>query len=495
MTIKDLEARSGLPRANIRYYETEGLLSPRRLPNGYRDYSDEDAAELERIKLLRGLRLDIETIRLVQKGALPLEKALFNQLTRLEGERNQADRAAAVCRALEQSRVEYAALDAAQWLPALEAPVSPRPPIPARPNKIGEDWQKDDTDYARFHPWRRFFARMVDSGIGTLLIYALLALVFRADLIGMSAAAQWVVSFLGLAASILVEPLWLHFWGWTPGKWIFGLKVRDKAGEKLSLSDAKDRALGVFSRGLGWNIPIYSIYRLWKSCKCCETCDCPWDAENGVCCVHEGRRGAAVLFVASQALVVFLTVALLLHTLLPPNRGPLTAAQYCENFNFYLSRNGLTDRLDDAGHWQEAPSTVYVHLTGTEHSDLTLTLTDGSVTAVSLSDYSRPPDSAVTSSGSQWIYMQQTMYQIATLALAGAQERFNCFTFDYAGWCKFWTEDDKYDSFTQDFRGLRFIQTVEYSGFDGKYGPSLSAEEGRQTTYRRDVSISLIGDD
>jgi len=36
---------------------------------------------------------------------------------------------------------------------------------------------------------------------------------------------------------------------------------------------------------------------------------------------------------------------------------------------------------------------------------------------------------------------------------------------------------------------------VEYSGFDGKIGPHLSAEEDRQTAYRRDVDISLIGDD
>ena len=28
MTSKEMEARSGVPRANIRYYEAEGLLAP-----------------------------------------------------------------------------------------------------------------------------------------------------------------------------------------------------------------------------------------------------------------------------------------------------------------------------------------------------------------------------------------------------------------------------------------------------------------------------------
>ena len=34
MTSKEMEERSGVPRANIRYYEAEGLLHPERLKNG-----------------------------------------------------------------------------------------------------------------------------------------------------------------------------------------------------------------------------------------------------------------------------------------------------------------------------------------------------------------------------------------------------------------------------------------------------------------------------
>ena len=30
MTSKEMEARSGVPRANIRYYEQEGLIAPQR---------------------------------------------------------------------------------------------------------------------------------------------------------------------------------------------------------------------------------------------------------------------------------------------------------------------------------------------------------------------------------------------------------------------------------------------------------------------------------
>ena len=46
MTIKEIETLSGLPRANIRYYESEGLITPKRAENGYREYSQADAQVL-----------------------------------------------------------------------------------------------------------------------------------------------------------------------------------------------------------------------------------------------------------------------------------------------------------------------------------------------------------------------------------------------------------------------------------------------------------------
>ena len=68
MTIKEIEAETGLPRANVRYYESEGLITPERKENGYRVYSREDAQELMKIKLLRQLGLSVETIKALQQG-------------------------------------------------------------------------------------------------------------------------------------------------------------------------------------------------------------------------------------------------------------------------------------------------------------------------------------------------------------------------------------------------------------------------------------------
>ena len=43
MTIREVEKELGITRANVRFYEKEGLIFPKRNPvNDYRDYSAED---------------------------------------------------------------------------------------------------------------------------------------------------------------------------------------------------------------------------------------------------------------------------------------------------------------------------------------------------------------------------------------------------------------------------------------------------------------------
>ena len=54
MKINEVEALVGITKKNIRFYEEQGLLSPRRnSENGYRDYGEADVAALRQIKLLR----------------------------------------------------------------------------------------------------------------------------------------------------------------------------------------------------------------------------------------------------------------------------------------------------------------------------------------------------------------------------------------------------------------------------------------------------------
>lgn len=50
MKIKEVEKQVGLAKENIRYYEKEGLIKPERTANNYREYSEQDVAQLKKIK-------------------------------------------------------------------------------------------------------------------------------------------------------------------------------------------------------------------------------------------------------------------------------------------------------------------------------------------------------------------------------------------------------------------------------------------------------------
>lgn len=306
MTIKELESRTGMTRANIRFYEAEGLLLPKRLDNGYRDYAEEDARTLEKIKLLRQLQLDIDTIRKVQQGTLTLEQALFVQHTRLEGDRAVIERAAQVCRELEHSGVEYAALEPRPWLQQLEAPQeSGREALPAAPPPA-RDWESEPR--ACYCPWRRFFARSLDMSLYDAILNVAWLLAFRdGSFLRLQMANLFTTAFSSmalLALTLALEPLWLHFWGWTPGKWLFGLKLRDEDGAKLSIAQARGRCRELAWQGYGWNIPFWSLWRMWQGRVAgLEGRDCPWDSEEGYRYIKEERRFSVPVFVAAQAVL------------------------------------------------------------------------------------------------------------------------------------------------------------------------------------------------
>lgn len=481
MTIKELEERTGLARANIRFYESEGLIAPKRLDNGYRDYSEEDVVTLEKIKLLRELHLDIETIRLVQRGELKLEQALFSHLNRLEGDKAAIDRAVEVCRELERSGVGYAALEPKPWLGKLEVQQYPRrieepaKPVPPKP------WW-DGLDRAYHHPWMRYFARSVDIGIYLLVIYLVSFLCFRTQaLLNMGTLLNWLFNTAMLGVMLLLEPFWLHYVGWTPGKWIFGLKLRNERGEKLTLEEGFRRVGGVFVTGYGLGIPVYSLWRNWKGYKCCgEGQDCSWDGEEGFVYLREERKWCGLVYVLCEAAYFGVLVLGLAFTYAPLHTGELTTAEYCENVNHVLKVYLNSDeRLDARGNWIE-PAGYVIDLGGTDGPEFLIEEENGVVKSVTLTE---------TGSGN-FIYQSTGLYQAAVIAMEGAVE---------GGWPL--NHDDIAGELAEQWNGfaietdrLRVVQEVEHSGYDG-IGQVLVAIEGKEQSYTKTVTITLIGSD
>ena len=99
MKINEVEAQVGITKKNIRFYEAQGLLTPRRnSENGYRDYGPEEVEALRQIKLLRKLGVPLEEIRRMQTGSSTIGDGMRRHLVTLERERRSLEQSIEFCR-------------------------------------------------------------------------------------------------------------------------------------------------------------------------------------------------------------------------------------------------------------------------------------------------------------------------------------------------------------------------------------------------------------
>ncbi len=121
MKINEVEALVGVTKKNIRFYEEQGLLSPRRnSENGYRDYGEAEVEALRRIKLMRKLGVPIQEIRQMQSGERTVGDAMRRHLVTLEREKRNLEQAAALCETLKDREERLEALDAGELLDRME---------------------------------------------------------------------------------------------------------------------------------------------------------------------------------------------------------------------------------------------------------------------------------------------------------------------------------------------------------------------------------------
>ena len=342
MTVKEVEAKTGLERASIRFYEQQGLLSPSRGDNGYRDYSEADLITLERVRFLRSLGFGVQEILAFQRGERALCDALPGRIHALNLEKAERERACRICEEMRADQASYQTLDAEKYL---KAPGSPRVQAPTA----------DVLPEVR-SPWKRFFARTLDAGIAATIFWSLFVLIFRVSPLRMNGViwdvAQWMVWLLML---VTFEPLCLHFFGTTPGKAILGLRVESVDGGRLTVRAARERTWEMLWYGEGANLPVYGLVRSWKSFKAClDGESLPWEHDSVL--VEQPMRawrGFAYAAVTALCLGTFILCGALAGK--PPCSGELTVAQYARNYNtvadYYGDEGGRLD--EESGQWLE----------------------------------------------------------------------------------------------------------------------------------------------
>lgn len=111
MKIKDVEKLVGITKANIRYYEEEGLITPDRSENNYREYTKENIRQLQRIKTLRLLGISIADIRRLCAEEVTLEEVMHERLEQIAEEEKDLHDVKKVCTNLLHSHTSFDAVD------------------------------------------------------------------------------------------------------------------------------------------------------------------------------------------------------------------------------------------------------------------------------------------------------------------------------------------------------------------------------------------------
>lgn len=120
MKIKQAEELVGITSKNIRFYEDQGLLQPRRSDNGYREYSKEDIVILKKIKFLRKFDTPLEEIHQLFQGKMSMQECLENRGQALELEQKNVEKMRMLtgqmlgqCKSIDKLDIDY-------WLDEME---------------------------------------------------------------------------------------------------------------------------------------------------------------------------------------------------------------------------------------------------------------------------------------------------------------------------------------------------------------------------------------
>jgi len=163
------------------------------------------------------------------------------------------------------------------------------------------------------HPWLRFFARTIDVYFGSTIILIVLSYAvgyfFPQNVTGyLELIENPIISvFILYLLWIPIEALLISTTSTTFAKWVFGINVLSKTGDKLDFIASMKRVFLIFFKGEALGIPIIILFTriaAYKHLK--KTGTTLWD--NSVCSVVTHKK----LGILRKFACVFLTIITLL---------------------------------------------------------------------------------------------------------------------------------------------------------------------------------------
>ena len=214
MKIKELENLLSISRSNVRFYEKQGLFSPERKDNNYREYTNQDIEVLKKIIIFRKMGFTVEEIKLIQNNDLPFAEAIANAQRRIEDEIEQLNGSLKLIKQVAQENLSFDEIDIDEhWNIISESEKSGEKFVDICKDFLELELNSFDAmwKYVFFHDFKKSRAKH-DTVIacGILLLLCVLR--------GIGKVLIWKESFwsgflypfvIALAASIIILPLFL----------------------------------------------------------------------------------------------------------------------------------------------------------------------------------------------------------------------------------------------------------------------------------------------
>ncbi len=477
MKISEIETKAGMERTNIRFYEREGLISPIRMENGYREFTEDDLETLLRIKLLRSIHVPLSEIKALIGGEVSLSKILDQQIHVLGDEKEDIGFAQEICLKMKEEESSLFNLDAKKYLDQLDEKT-------VASGTTYFSLKQDELPQVH-SPWRRFLARTLDMSMYSLFVSFIRVVLFHRFITNQSIGATFFDGVLTMLLMLLIEPFLISTFGTTPGKAIFGLRLESHEGGNLSYYDALNRTFGVLRYGMGFQLPIYNIACHIKSYKICnEGGTLPWD-ELVSYTIKDKKVYRSALYVGANAILFGAIILLILAERIPPNRGELTIAEFVENYQHYEKLLEMEDtkyKLNDHGQFAERPSqnVVYMDMGYYEVPVFWYELSNEQIKKVSFDMAIHDKDESILAYNSQMV--------LANLALIGAQKEMKLFASDLTEVINA-VYDHTLTGFALEKFGIEITSKIVSQGYMD-FGNILIPEE-KAKEYRYEVSFSV----
>lgn len=194
----------------------------------------------------------------------------------------------------------------------------------------GADW----TD-TQPHPWRRYFARQMDSlflglfagMVVFMIVGALWPDVAQRALTGLEGPLGQFLLGTGMQLAMMpISAVFVGLTGSTPGKWLFGVKVLGEDGRPIGVTRALAREFGVFIVGFGLGLPLISLVALLTAHGRLQARKITiWDERGHFIVVHRDRAEQTRFSVIGGVILVGAVLALVaasLPAMMPTGTAP-----------------------------------------------------------------------------------------------------------------------------------------------------------------------------